>query len=84
VDLAAAPDRRIDQAIDGCAARGLVPLLGVELEVEAVAVLGEQIRRDPTVRAQDGRDRGAGRIWQIPSSSTSLRASDRGKLSWTV
>ncbi len=62
VDLAAAPDRRIDQAVDGLAAGGLVLRLRVELEVEAVAVLGE---RDQAVvrlvRAQDGRDRRAGR-----------------------
>ena len=41
VDLAAAPDRRIDEAVDSPAAGGLVLLLGVKLKVEAVAVLGE-------------------------------------------
>ena len=61
VNLAAAPDRGIDEAVDGRAAGGLVAGLGVELEVEAVAVLGE---RDQAVvrpvRAQDGRDRRTG------------------------
>ncbi len=62
VNLAAAPDRRIDEAVDGLAAGGLVALLRVELEVEAVAVFGE--RNQAVVRlvgAQDGRDRRAGR-----------------------
>ena len=61
VNLAAAPDRCIDEAVDGLAAGGLVLSLRVELEVEAVAVLGE--RDQAFVRlvcAQDGRDRWAG------------------------
>ena len=41
VDLAAAPDRRIDEAVDSLATGGLVLLLRVKLKVEAVAVLGE-------------------------------------------
>jgi len=61
VNLAAAPDRGIDEAVDGLAAGGLVAGLGVELEVEAVAIRGE--RDQAVVRlvcAQDGRDRRAG------------------------
>jgi hypothetical protein len=42
MDLATPFDRCFDQAVDGLAAGGLVTLLGVELEVEAVAVLGER------------------------------------------
>ena len=62
VNLAAALGRGIDEAVDGLAAGGLVAGFGVELEVEAVAVLGE--RDQAVVRlvcAQDGRDRRAGR-----------------------
>jgi len=62
VNLAAAPDRRIDEAVDGLAAGGLEVRLGVELEVKAVAVLGK--RDQAVVRlvcAQDGRNRRAGR-----------------------
>ncbi len=62
MNLAAAPDRRIDEAVDSLAAGGFVLRLRVELEVEAVAVFGE--RDQAVVRfvcAQDGRDRRAGR-----------------------
>ena len=62
MNLAATPDRRIDEAVDGLAAGGLVLRLRVELEVEAVAVFGE--RDQAVVRfvcAQNGRNRRAGR-----------------------
>jgi len=62
VNLAAAPDRRVDETVDGRAAGDLVSCLRVELEIKAVAVFGE--RDQAVVRlvcAQNGRDRRAGR-----------------------
>ncbi len=62
VNLAAAPDRGIDQAVDSLAAGVFVALLGMEFKIETVTVLG---KRDQgvirLVDAQDGRDRRAGR-----------------------
>ena len=67
VNLAAAPDRGIDQAVDGLAAGILVALFGMEFEIETVAILG---KRDQGVvgfvGAQDGRDRRAGRRLSDP------------------
>ena len=86
VNLAAAPGRGIDEAVDGLAAGGLVAGLGVELEVEAVAVFGEEIRQSSGLWARrmvvTG---GQGDDWQMPSNSTiASRAADRGKVSWTA
>ena len=60
--IAAAPDRRIDEAVDGLTAGGLLMGLGMKLEVEAVAVFG---KRDQAVVGlvgpQDCGDRRTGR-----------------------
>ena len=78
VNLAAVADGRIDEAVDGFAAGGLVVFFGVELEVEAVAVLGERdqavVRR---VGAQDGRDGWAGGRLADAHQLDDRRASER-------
>ena len=61
VDLAATPDRGIDETVDSFPTGGLVAFFRVELEIEAVTILGKGNQTVIwLVRAQDGRYRRTG------------------------